>query len=238
MPVEFKKATIEIQGKDETNIRRTIFVDADGKLRTGIVEYIKLIAQHNALDGITVAGTTYNHILAYPSPFHSNVVGNDYEETALSVTAAAGTTASATGSVSATFVSNLRNRIVKVRGDVLVVVTYYYSNTDADSVTVDSIDVEFGILKPDGTTTALGSKSVTINRSASAGTSVTESLVIIFQDKEFSLTEGDRLYLTVTVNATITETAPATASSTGTGAVRIHFYRGTDDTYMLLPVVM
>lgn len=227
-----------VLGRDDKYLKQILFIDQDGKIRTGIVEYIKLIAQHNALDGITVAGTTYNHILAYPLPFHSNVVGNDYEETSLRVTAAAGTTASATGSVSVMFVSNLRNKIVKVRGDVLVTVTYYYSNTDADSVTVDTIDVEIGILHSTGATTVIGSKSITVNRSASAGQSITESIVVIFQDQEFSLEEGDRLYLKVTLNATITETAPSTADSTGTGAIRIDFYRGTDDTHVLLPVVM
>lgn len=227
-----------VLGRDDKHLKQILFIDRDGKIRTGIVEYIKLIAQHNALDGITVANTTYNHILAYPLPFHSNTVGNDYEETTLSVTAAAGSTASATGSVSAMFVSNLRNKIVKVRGDVLVTVTYYYSNTNADSVTVDTIDVEIGILHPDGTTTVIGSKSITVNRSASAGQSITESTVVIFQDQEFSLEEGDRLYLKVTLNATITETAPSTADSTGTGVIRIDFYRGTDDTHVLLPVVM
>lgn len=227
-----------VLGEDDKDLKQTLFVDQDGKIRTGIVEYIKLIAQHNALDGITIADTTYNHILAYPLPFHSNVIGNDYEETSLSVTAAAGTTASATGSVSVMFVSNLRNKIVKVRGDVLVTVTYYYSNTDADSVTVDTIDVEIGILHSTGATTVIASKSITVNRSASAGQSITESTVAIFQDQEFSLEETDRLYLKVTLNATITETAPSTADSTGTGAIRIDFYRGTDDTHVLLPVVM
>jgi len=233
----------EIEGIDEKYQKHVVFVDADGKIRTGIVEYIKLIGQDCITDGVTVGtGTTspktYNGILCYPLPFPSNIVGNDYAEQTLSLTVAAGSSSSGTGSVSATFVSNLRNKITKVRGDVIAVVTYYYASSDTSgTVEVTTIDIEFGKIDTEtGETTTIASKTLTINRSTTG--SVTEAAVAIFENLDFSINEGERLYLSVTVNFSYIVTNSGTASITDTATVRIDYYRGADDTYIMIPVVM
>jgi len=233
----------EVEGVDEKYQKHVIFVDEYGKLRTGIVEYIKLIAQNCLTDGVvtgtsTTSPTTNNNILCYPLPLHSNTVGNDYTEQTLSVTAAAGSTASGTGSVSATFVSNLRNKIIKIRGDVLVGITYYYSSSaTSGSVEITTIDVELGKIDTEtGTKTSIATKTLTINR-ATTGT-VNESAIAIFGNLDFTLEEGERIYLTITINFSYTVTNTGTTSITDTATVRIEHYRGTDDTYIMLPVVM
>ena len=234
----------EIVGKDETEQKHTVFVDEYGKLRTGVVEYIKLIGQHNSLDGVvtglSATPTTHNHILVYPLPLHSNAVGDDYTESTLTVTAAAGTTNSGTNSVSATFVSTLRNKITKIKGDVIIVVNIYY-NTDGSegTVSIDSITVEFGKIDTEtGNSSVIDGKTVNVGRST-ANSPITDSIALIFGNKEFTINEGERLYLTVTVNYTLTVDATgATADVTRTATVRIDHYRGSDDVHILLPVVM
>lgn len=233
-----------VEGYDENQNKQPVFVDPDGKLRTGIVEYIKLIAQHNT-DGVvvgtgTTTPTTYNTILCYPLPLHSNNVGDDYQESTLTLTASAGSTASRTGSVSATFVATLRNAIRRVRGDVIAIITYtYFTNNASATVTISSIDVEIGkIDTSSGTKTTIVSKSLTINRSTT-NSAITESIAVIFGNLDFDIKEGERLYLTVTINYSFTVDATgSTAAITSTATVRIDHYRGTDDTHILLPVVM
>lgn len=234
-----------VVGKDEKQQTQTLFVDKYGRIRTGVVEYIKLIAQHNALDGVvvgvnTASPTTYNHILAYPLPLHSNTVGNDYTEATLSVTAAAGSIASSSSSLSVTFVSNLRNQIVKISGDVIVSVMVYYVTDGAEgTVNIDSVDVEIGAINTsDGTSRVIASKSVTVNRSTT-NTAVTDAIFVILGNVDDKLDEGERLYLKVTINFTLTVDATgSTTDITRTATVRCDHYRATDDTYVMIPVVM
>lgn len=239
MPVKFTPVSYNDEGNEYA-----FYVDEYGKLRMGVVEYIKLIAQKPSLSGVTVGigtttPTTYNTILIYPVPLHSNDVGEDYTESTLSVTAAAGATASGTGSVSATFVSTLRNKFARIKGDVIAQIMYYYaSSATTGTVEVTTIDVEIGKIDTEsGTKTSLASKTITVNRSTTG--SVEEAITVIFENMDFKLNEGERMYLSVTVNYSFTvDASGSTTSVTDTASVRIDHYRGSDDTCLLLPVVM
>ena len=210
-----------------------------GKLLIGRFTYIKLFAQNleNAID----SPIELNDILIYPEPVMADVLGSDYEEG--TVEASAGSTNSS--SISKTFTSIITNA-VRIAGIIQVGVSVYLELRQVDSdyagtAKINSITVE--LLKYDvasGTATSIASKSKTVNKSisgtATANTTFSELFTIpIDFDSPLELDRNNLLQLKVTVN--FEATTDASATTTTIAAARINFARGSDETFVMLPVV-
>jgi len=242
-----KDSTLQTVATNTTTLSK-IYVDSEGKLRTGIVEYIKLYAQNPRFASVTVgtsttAPTTYNTLLMYPLPLSGVDTGNDQltSSASLTVTAAAGTTNTNTTyfSITKVFVGTLTNKIDLIKGKALIRVTITIS-ASSGTTTLTSLNLEFGKVDiSTGTFTAIHTKSLTVGDSTTG--SLTEAFTDIF-DIDTSLNDGELFYLKVNANCSLTVTANASSSTTsvtvtGTGTVAIDVYRGSDYTCVLLPIV-
>ncbi len=208
----------------------------NGKLLIGRFAYIKLMAQ-NLQNAISEPFST-NDVLIYPEPVMADVLGTDYLEG--SVEAAVGTTAS--NSITKSFTSIITNTM-KVSGIVQVGVSVYLSLAQVDatyagSVVVNDITVELLSYDPvSGNSVSLGSKTKTITKSISgvAAANVTFSESFTFKADSWILSKRRLLVLKVTVN--FSATTDASATTTTIAKARINFARGSDETFVYLPVV-
>ncbi|AEA46699.1 hypothetical protein [Archaeoglobus veneficus] len=232
VPVQIQSQLIDLLRKSDLQ-----FDPDGGKLLVGRFSYIKLMAQN--LEFAVDEPLSLNDILIYPEPAMADVNGADYEEG--TVEALAG--ASASSSISKTFTSILTNTI-RVAGVIQVGVSVYLELRQVDATypgtaSIDSITVE--LYEYDGVTANLiGSKTKTVSKSisgtAAANTTFSELFnfkIPISSPKTFN--ESNFLQLKVTVN--FSATTDASATTTTIAAARINFARGSDETFVMLPVV-
>lgn len=206
------------------------------KILIGRFAYVKLMAQ--SLQNAISEPLTANDILIYPEPVMADVLGTDYLEG--SVEAAVGTTAS--NSITKSFTSVLTNT-TKVSGIVQVGVSVYLALAQVDatyagSVVVDGITVELLSYDPvSGDSVSLGSETKTITKSISgvAAANVTFSELFTFKADSWIFGKRNLLVLKVTVN--FSATTDASATTTTIAKARINFTRGSDETFVYLPVV-
>ncbi|RLI76197.1 hypothetical protein DRP04_12860 [Archaeoglobales archaeon] len=210
-----------------------------GKQLIGYHSRIKLMAQH--LTNALTKPITANYVLRYPEPCPADVLGNDYLEK--TVEAAAGTTAS--NSVSATF-TFLNVNTLRFAGLAEIVASVYLELRQVDGTypgTARITTITVDLLKYDvesGQAASLGSASKTVNRSisgtASANTTFSELFEIeIPKSSPLVIDENTLLQLKVTVE--FEAVTDASASTTTIAAARINFARGSDETYVRLPLV-
>jgi len=197
------------------------------------------MAQH--LKNSLTKPITTNYVLRYPEPCPADVLGNDYiEET---IEAAVGTTASNSIEVTFTF---LNVNYLRFAGLAEIVTSVYLElrqvdGTYAGTAKVTKITVElmkYDVENKQAESLGSGSKNVDVEITGTATASQTFSeLFEIEIPKDNPLEVNEKTLLQLKVAVEFEAVTNASASTKTIVACRINFARGSDETYVRLPVV-
>ena len=203
--------------------------DDFGKLKVGVIEYIKLYAQNlvgaKYTEGVTHAGTTYNHLLCYPEPLGAADEGSDSES---------GTTTATTETtvVDRSFLGLIRYPL-KLYGIAKVRVSFSVAGaTDTTTGNVQwRIYADLIRRATDGTETSLVSKDTGLVTEAAGVASLAETprtvnLYLDLGTDVVQIKKDEAIVLRVRVAGTFT------VGRTFTGTLK--YGRGTDETALEL----
>jgi len=205
--------------------------DEFGKQKLGAIEYIKLYAQNlvgaKYTEGVTHAGTTYNHLLCYPEPLGAADEGSDSES---------GTTTATTETtvVDRSFLGLIRYPL-KLYGIAKVRVSFSVAGV-TDTTTGDvqwRIYADLIRRATDGTETALVSKDTGLVTEAAGVASLAETarsvnLYLDLGTDMIQIKKAEAIILRVRVAGTFT------VGRTFTGTLK--YGRGTDETALEIGV--
>ena len=197
------------------------------------------MAQH--LKNALTKPITTNYVLRYPEPCPADILGNDYLEK--TVEAPVGSTASNNIEVTFTF---LNINYLRFAGLAEVVTSIYLELKQVDgsyagTARVTTISVE--LLKYDvekEQAESLGSTSKTVNVEITGTATASQTFSELFEieiPKDNPLIINEKLLLQLKVTVEFEAVTNASASTKTIAACRINFARGSDETYVRLPVV-
>jgi len=210
-----------------------------GKILIGYHSRIKLMAQH--LKNALTKPITTNYVLRYPEPAPADVLGNDYEEK--TVEAPVGSTVSNAIEVTFTF---LNTNCLRFAGLAEIVTSVYLELRQVDgsyagTARVKTITVEllkYDVEKDQAELLGSASKDVNVEITGTATASQTFSeLFEIEIPKNNPLIINEKTLLQLKIKVEFEAVTNASANTKTIAACRINFARGSDETYVRLPVV-
>lgn len=212
------RVTIHLSSLDSK--LNAIFVDQRGRIKTGVIEYAQFIAQKIGTDTIVASKDYGGYVLMYPLPLGTIDLGDDYTEVYVPDTGGEEI-------LNVDFVSML-DEAMHIDGIVRVRTSVYIESISGNTY-LTTARILLGV--DDGSAiTWIGDKTIIVNKSVGAGNSTDLAINVLFDvDRTFS--QGERLVLGVRLSG-------YNDYSSGAGKIRLRHYKGSDDTYVLTPVVL